>query len=411
MKTGCRVFRRDKKEKDMLPVYLDNNATTPCDPRVVEKMIPFFYTRYGNPGSRDHSYGWVAEEAVAGAREALAKLIGGPATRMVFTSGATESVNLALKGVMAAAGASRNHLLTAKTEHKAVLETCGYLAKNGCEVTYLEVDAAGQLSLERLEAAITPRTACIALMYANNETGVIHPVKEIGGIARRHGIRFFSDATQAVGKIAVDITGDALDLVAFSAHKIYGPKGVGALYTGEPGSQPALGAQMHGGGQEGGLRSGTLNVPGIVGFGAAAALCRQEMPAESQRLAGLRDELETRLLAEIPGATVHGGNPRLPHVSNLCLPGIDAEKLLLSLSESVALSRGSACNSSVERPSHVLAAMGVPAEAARASIRVSLGRFLRAEELSFAIESIVTGVREMQKTFQPAGVAGPYIGV
>lgn len=383
-----------------VPVYLDYNATTPCDPRVVECMLPYFTEYFGNASSKDHSFGWVARDAVDLARDQISRLIHARPGRLIFTSGATEAVNLALKGIADAGRGTGNHIITSKTEHKAVLDSCRFLEKNGCRVTYLDVGPDGGLSLDALERAITPETICIALMYANNETGVIHPVREIGALARRYGICFFSDATQAVGKIPVDVTRDQIDLMAFSAHKIYGPKGVGALYTGTPEIAHRLTAQMHGGTQENGLRSGTLNVPGIVGFGRAARLCEESMEQEPYRLGRLRDQLETALCAEIPGVSVNGGLDRLPHVTNLVFPGVESEQLLLSLSGYLAASRGSACSSNIQRPSHVLEAMGLDTAAAGQSVRISLGRFVTEEEILFVtgkIKMTVLACREMNR--------------
>ena len=379
-----------------LPVYLDYNATTPCDPAVAERMLPYFTDYFGNASSRDHSYGWIARDAVDEARRQVAKLVGARPAEIVFTSGATEAVNLALKGIAEAYRGAGNHIITQKTEHKAVLDSCAYLEENGCSVTYLDAEADGSLSLEALEQAITTGTCCIALMYANNETGVIHPVREIGALAKRHGVCFFSDATQAAGKIPVDVAGDHIDLMAFSSHKIYGPKGVGALYAASSRTAPGIRAQMHGGAQEKGLRSGTLNVPGIVGFGHAAALCSQTMDAEHERLQQLRDKIEAELTGAIPGARVNGGGRRLPHVTNLVLPGAASEELLLSLSGYLAASRGSACASNVQKPSHVLKAMGLSDYDARHSVRLSLGRFVTEEEVDFAIGKIKSAVRALQ---------------
>jgi cysteine desulfurase len=349
------------------PVYMDYNATTPCDPRVVDYMLPFFTTEFGNAASADHSYGWLAGERVEEAREQVAALVNAAPKQVVFTSGATESLNLALKGI--AESAEGNHLITCKTEHKAVLDTCEYLESKGYNITYLDVSSTGELSLDQLESAITDQTICIALMYANNETGVIHPVREIGAIARKYGIPFVCDATQAVGKIPVNIADTGL--LAFSAHKMYGPKGVGVLVTNR-----TFVPQQHGGKQEFGLRSGTLNTPGIIGFGKAAELCQQEMIEEAGRQRDLRDLIEQSL-----GLVVNGSNTRLPHVSNFLLPRGNAEQFLLSMSPYLAASRGSACSSGlVQQPSHVLKAMGLSDEEAHRAIRISLGRFTTMEE-------------------------------
>lgn len=378
-----------------LPIYLDYNATTPCDPRVVDIMLPYFTINYGNASSRDHSFGWIARDAVEAAREHVAKLIGANTQNILFTSGATESVNIALQGIAKAYASKGKHIITARTEHKAVLNTCKYLEETGYKITYLDVDAQGNISLETLENKITSETICIALMYANNETGVIHPVREIGAIATQHHTCFFCDATQAAGKIDIDVDRDNIDFMAFSAHKMYGPKGMGALYIGNKNKELNIPPLMHGGGQEYGLRSGTLNVPGIVGFGKAAMLCRNEMEVEGSRLQLLRDWLEEELLSSMPGSSVNGGSNRLPHVSNLLFPGTDNEQLLLLLSKSIAVSRGSACSSNVQKPSHVLKAMSLSDEDAHHSVRISLGRFVTEEEVIFAVDVIKKTIREM----------------
>jgi cysteine desulfurase len=375
------------------PIYMDYNATTPCDPRVVESMMPFFTLEFGNAASTDHRYGWMARESVEDAREQVASLIGATSKRVIFTSGATESVNLAIKGIAESLFTKGNHIITCKTEHKAVLDTCAYLETKGYQVTYLEVDARGQLSLESLEAAIGDKTICIALMYANNETGVVHPVQKIGVIARKHGVPFVCDATQAVGKIPVNVDQDGIDLLAFSAHKMYGPKGVGALFTGK--NLPVT--QQHGGNHEWGLRSGTLNTPAIIGFGKAAELCSQEMLADADRLRQLRDGMEHAL----PDLIVNGSENRLPHVTNFLLPQGDAEQLLLSLSPYLAASRGSACSSGlIQQPSHVLKAMGLSDAEAHRAVRISLGRFTTRDEADSVVQHLTKAIRALV----PAGV-------
>lgn len=380
-----------------LPIYLDYNATTPCDPRVVDSMLPYFTKNYGNASSKDHSFGWIARDAVEAAREHVAKLIGANTQNILFTSGATESVNIALQGIAKAYASKGKHIITARTEHKAVLNTCKYLEETGYKITYLDVNAQGNISLESLENKITSETICIALMYANNETGVIHPVREIGAISRQHHTCFFCDATQAAGKIAINVDRDNIDFMAFSVHKMYGPIGVGALYIGNKNKEINIPPLMFGGGQEYGLRSGTLNVPGIVGFGAAAMLCKKEMGAEGSRLRLLRDWMEGELLSAIPGSSVNGGSNRLPHVSNILFPDTDNEQLLLSLSKSIAISRGSACSSNVQKPSHVLKAMGLSDEEAHHSVRISLGRFVTEEEVMFAVDVIKKMILSRQR--------------
>lgn len=371
-----------------IPIYLDNQATTPCDPRVVEAMLPFFHEQFGNAASHTHSYGWHAAESVKQAREQLATLIGADPTEIIFTSGATESDNLGLKGVFERYRQKGNHIITCVTEHKAVLDTCAHIAELGGRLTLLPVDKQGLINLQQLEKAIGEDTILICLMYANNETGVIQPVREISRIARSQGVLFMSDATQAIGKIQVDVNKDGIDLMAFSAHKIYGPKGTGALYVRRRDPRVSLKSQMDGGGHENGLRSGTLNVPGIVGFGKACELCAQEMVTDTQRLQPLRDQLECALL-EMDEVYMNGSrNHRLPTVSNLAFGGLDGNQLMTELVKELAVSSGSACTSALPLPSHVLKAMGLPDALAKASIRFSLGRFTSAEEIAFAVEKI-----------------------
>ncbi len=371
-----------------LPVYLDYNSTTPCDPRVVEAMLPYFTKRFGNAASRSHALGWEAEEAVELAREQVAGLVGAEPKEIIFTSGATEGDNLAIKGVFDMYASKGNHIITVVTEHKAVLDTCHHLEKSGAEVTWLQVDKDGLINLADLEAAIRPATVLIAIMYANNEIGVIQPIREISAIARRHGILFFTDATQAVGKIPVDVNADGIDLMAFSAHKLYGPKGIGALYVRRKGPRVRLTAQMDGGGHERGMRSGTLNVPAIVGLGMACELCRLEMAADTLRISPLRDRLEERLLA-LDGARINGSRQyRLPMVTNISFAGVDGDALLAGLGKNVALSSGSACTSASMEPSYVLKALGLDDNLAHSSLRLGLGRFTTAEEVEYAIGQI-----------------------
>ena len=386
-----------------LPVYLDYNSTTPCDPRVVEAMLPYFTERFGNAASRSHARGWEAEEAVELAREQIAALVGAEPKEIVFTSGATESDNLAIKGVFEAYRSKGNHIITVVTEHKAVLDTCGHLAGKGGDITYLPVNKDGSIDLADLEAAIRPTTILIAVMFANNEIGLIQPVREISEIARRHGVLFFSDATQAVGKVPVEVNADGIDLMAMSAHKLYGPKGVGALYVRRRGPRVRLIAQMDGGGHERGMRSGTLNVPGIVGFGKACAISGQEMEVDRQRIQPLRDRLE-RALLELEGAQVNGGREhRLPQVTNISFAGVDGDALLAGLGKNVALSSGSACTSASMEPSYVLKALGVEDALAHASLRLGLGRFTTAEEVDYAIDEIGKTVGRLRES---SGVRG-----
>ena len=367
---------------------MDYSATTPVDKRVLEKMLPFFTENFGNAASGDHVYGWQAKEAVDNARNQIAQLINAKSSEIIFTSGATEAVNLSLKGLIEANSAKGNHIITQKTEHKAVLGTCRYLESKGCHVSYLDADENGNISLEELEKNITGKTVVIAVQYANNETGVIHPAKEIGAIAKKYDTLFFCDATQAVGKIPVDVANDNIDLLAFSGHKMYAPKGVGVLYVR---NQPKINLtiQQHGGNHERGKRSGTLNVPAIAGIGEAAAICQKEMYEEGIRLEQLRNLLENNLQKNIAGTTINGGKAkRLPQITNILFPNVNGEQLLLSLSGQLAASRGSACGSAQRIPSHVIQAMGLGDDAAHNSIRFSLGRFTTEEEINEVINII-----------------------
>lgn len=386
-----------------LPIYLDNNATTPYDPRVVEAMLPYFTEKFGNAASRSHAFGWVAEEAVDYAREQVAKLINAEPKEIIFTSGATEADNLALKGVFEMYASKGNHIITCTTEHKAVLDTCKHIEKLGGEVTYLPVKADGLIDLSELEKAITPKTILIAIMYGNNEIGVVQPIREISAIARKHGVLFFTDATQAVGKIPVDVQADGIDLMAFSAHKMYGPKGVGALYVRRKNPRVKVTAQMDGGGHERGMRSGTMNVPGIVGFGKACEICRNEMEAEAVRLSILRDKLEKGLL-ELEEAYVNGNTThRLPHVANISFKYVEGEGLMMGFNKNIALSSGSACTSASLEPSYVLKALGLGDDLAHSSLRFGLGRFTTEEQIDYtigAIKETVLKLREMSPLWE-----------
>jgi cysteine desulfurase len=386
-----------------LPVYLDYNSTTPCDPRVVEAMLPYFTLKFGNAASRSHARGWEAEEAVELAREQIAALVGAEPKEIVFTSGATEADNLAIKGVYEAYAAKGNHMITLTTEHKAVLDSCRHIERLGGEVTRLGVNDEGLIDLNDLEAAIRPTTILIAIMFANNEIGVIQPVRDISAIARKRGVPFFSDATQAVGKVPVDVNADGIDLMALSAHKLYGPKGIGALYVRRRSPRVRLTAQMDGGGHERGMRSGTLNVPGIVGFGKACALCAQEMETDRQRIAPMRDRLEQTLLT-LDGALVNGSREfRLPQTTNISFAGVDGDALLAGLGKNVALSSGSACTSASMEPSYVLKALGLEDRLAHASLRLGLGRFTTDEEIDYAIGEIGKTVGRLREN---SGVRG-----
>lgn len=387
-----------------LPVYLDNNATTPVDPGVLEAMLPYFTRLYGNTAVRHYAQGRMATDAVERAREQVSGLIGAEPGEIIFTSGATEAVNLALKGVYEMYASRGNHIITAATEHKAVLDTCRYLETKGAAVTVLPVDRYGHINLARLSEAITDKTILICLMYANNETGVLHPVSGISAIARQHRVLFFTDATQATGKIPVNITTDGIDLLAFSAHKMYGPKGVGALYIRRKNPRVRIVSQLHGGGHEHSLRSGTLNVPGIVGFGEACVRCAKDMDTAYRRMAVLRDRLETALLT--PGTTTINGDPtqRLPHVTNLFFRYPEGLALMADVAGKVALSGGSACSALSGTPSYVLKAMGADDDAARNALRFSLGRFTTAEEIDYSIQVLREATARL-KTGYPSHVS------
>jgi cysteine desulfurase len=385
-----------------LPIYLDNNATTPMDPRVLDAMLPYFNQKFGNAASRNHAFGWVAEEAVDYAREQVAKIIGANEKEIIFTSGATEADNLAIKGVFEMYKDKGNHIITTTTEHKAVLDTCKHIEKLGARVTYLPVKADGLIDLKELEAAMTSETILVSIMYGNNEIGVIQPIKEIAAIAHKFGALFMTDATQAVGKIPVDVIADGIDLLAFTAHKIYGPKGVGALYVRRKGPRVKVTAQMDGGGHERGMRSGTLNVPGIVGFGKACEICMQEMESEAKRLSALRDRLQNSLL-ELEESYVNGNvEHRLPHVANISFKYVEGEGLMMAMKD-LAVSSGSACTSASLEPSYVLKSLGLSDDLAHSSIRFGLGRFTTDEEVDYAIEvtkKSVTHLRELSPLWE-----------
>lgn len=378
-----------------LPIYLDNNATTPLDPRVLDAMLPYFTNKFGNAASRNHAFGWVAEEAVDYAREQAAKLIGCTEKEIIFTSGATEADNLGIKGVFEMYADKGNHIITATTEHKAVLDTCKHLEKLGAKVTYLNVKEDGLIDLTELEAAMTEQTILVTIMYGNNEIGVIQPVKEIAAIAHKHGALFMTDATQAVGKIPVDVNADGIDLLAFSAHKMYGPKGVGVLYVRRKNPRVKVTAQMDGGGHERGMRSGTLNVPGIVGLGKACELCRLEMADEAARLSALRDKLESSLTV-LEESYVNGNvQHRLPHVANISFKYVEGEGLMMAMKD-LAVSSGSACTSASLEPSYVLKSLGLSDDLAHSSIRFGLGRFTTEAEVDYAIENTKKAVNHLR---------------
>jgi cysteine desulfurase len=379
-----------------LPIFMDYHSTTPVDPRVLEAMLPYFTTSFGNAASRNHSFGWVAEKAVDDAREQIGKLIGASGKELVFTSGATESNNLALKGAAHFYKDRGNHIITTQIEHKSVLDTCKRLELEGFEVTYLPVEADGQVRPEAVRAAMTDRTILVSVMLANNEIGTIQPLKEIGQIVKERGALLHSDAVQGIGKIPFDVSDVQADLVSLTAHKIYGPKGVGALYVRRK-PRVRLEAQIDGGGHERGLRSGTLNVPGIVGFGKACEVAMQDMAVESARIAQLRDRLESRLMQVLPhvfrnGSVAH----RLPGNANLSFAYVEGEGLLMALKD-VAVSSGSACTSASLEPSYVLRALGIGEELAHTSIRYGLGRFTTEEEVDFVVKLTADKVQRLRE--------------
>lgn len=379
-----------------LPIYLDYNATTPCDPGVVEAMLPYFTTQFGNAASRHHSHGWQADAAVDMAREQVARLVGSEKNEIVFTSGATEATNLALKGVYETYSSKGNHIITCTTEHKAVLDTCKHLEKLGADITFLPVDSKGRISLAELETAIKPSTVLIAIMYANNETGTIQPISEIGSMAKKHNVLFFTDATQAAGKIPIDVNSDGIDLLAMSAHKMYGPKGVGALYVRRKGPRVRLTAQLDGGGHEKGFRSGTLNVPGIVGFGKACELSLQEMEKDAAHTTRLRDKLESGLL-KVEESFVNGDQTnRLPQTTNISFPYADSGGLLVAVGKEIAVSSGSACTSGSLEPSYVLKALGLNDEMAHSSLRFGVGRATTDEEVDFTVQLVTNAVKNLR---------------
>jgi cysteine desulfurase len=377
-------------------IYLDNNSTTPTDPRVVDTMLPYFYEKPGNAASRSHPFGWMAEEAVDYAREQIANLLEADTKEIIFTSGATEGDNLGIKGVFEMYASKGNHIITATTEHKAVLDTCQKLEKQGAEVTYLKVNNEGLIDLNELEAAITNKTILVCIMWANNETGVIQPMKAIGDICAKKGVLLMSDATQAVGKIPVNPRETGVHILAFTSHKMYGPKGVGALYVSRKNPRVKVTAQMDGGGHERGMRSGTLNVPGIVGFGKAAEIAKQEMAQDAERVSKLRDKLQAGL-CQMEETYINGTQEaRMPHVTNISFKHVEGEGLMMTFNKNIAVSSGSACTSASLEPSYVLVALGLGDDLAHSSIRFSLGRFTTEEEIDFTIEAITKGVNHMR---------------
>jgi cysteine desulfurase len=378
------------------PIYLDNNSTTPMDPRVLDAMLPYFNEKFGNAASRNHSFGWNAEEAVDYAREQVGRLIGCTSKEIIFTSGATEANNLAIKGVFEMYGSQGNHMITVSTEHKATLDACKKVEKMGGEVTYLSPNEDGLINLSDLESAITDKTILITIMYGNNEIGVIQDIKAISAIAKKNGILFHTDATQTVGKIPVDVIADGIDLMSFTAHKMYGPKGVGALYVRRKNPRVKVTSQMDGGGHERGMRSGTLNVPGIVGFGKACEIAQNEMDGEAVRLSAMRDRLEKELLT-IEEAYVNGNvQHRLPHVANISFKFVEGEGLMMGTKD-IAVSSGSACTSATLEPSYVLRALGRADELAHSSIRFSFGRQTTLEDIDQTADTLLDVVEKLRE--------------
>ncbi len=379
------------------PIYMDYHATTPVDPRVFEAMRPYFTELFGNPASRNHSFGWQAEDAVEKARKQIASLIGATAKEIVFTSGATESNNLAIKGIAEMYAEKGNHIITAATEHKATLDTCKRLEKEGVRVTYLQVQANGLIDMQQLRDAITDKTILISIMYANNEIGVVQPIAEIGKLAKEKGVLFHTDAVQAAGKIPVNVIADNIDLLSISGHKIYGPKGVGALYVRRKGPRVQLSAQIDGGGHERGMRSGTLNVTGIVGLGEACAIAQAEMPTESKRMAHMRDKLKDKLMSALDEVYINGTmEHRLPNNLNISFAFVEGESLLMGIND-IAVSSGSACTSATLEPSYVLKALGAGDDIAHSSIRFGLGRFNTEEEVDYVAAKVIEVVQKLRE--------------
>jgi cysteine desulfurase len=376
-----------------LPIYLDNHATTPVDPRVLDEMLPYFSQQFGNAASRNHSFGWTADEAVKAARRRAASLLGASPDEIVFTSGATESDNLAIKGVAESYRASGNHIITAATEHKAVLDSCHHLEKSGFRVTYLPVQADGLIDCAALERAVDDQTILVTIMAANNETGTLQPIAEIGRLCHQRGVIFHTDAAQAAGKIPLDVNAQNIDLLSISAHKLYGPKGVGLLYV-RNGAK--LSPIIDGGGHERGMRSGTLNVPGIVGLGKACEICQHEIPQESARIAALRDRLREKLLAGLDSVAINGSSERrLPGNLNVSFAGVEGEELLTAL-DGIAISSGAACTSAHIEPSYVLKALGLSDELAQASLRFGIGRFNTEAEIDYVADRVIDAVRQLR---------------
>src|SRR5918993_2365611 len=388
-----------------LPIYMDYHATTPVDPRVLEAMMPYFSQVFGNAASRNHPFGWEAEEAVEKARKQVADLIGANAKEIIFTSGATESTNLAIKGVAQMYAEKGNHIITAASEHKATLDTCKHLEKEGCRVTYLPLKADGLIDLDMLRESFTDKTILVSIMFANNEIGVLQPIREIGKICKERGVLVHTDGVQAIGKVPVHVIQDNIDLMSMSGHKIYGPKGVGALYVRRKSPRVQVTAQIDGGGHERGMRSGTLNVPGIVGLGEACAIAQREMPEESARLRSMRDRLKDRLMSELDEVFINGSfEHRLPHNLNISFAYVEGESLLMGIND-IAVSSGSACTSATLEPSYVLKALGMGDDLAHSSIRFGLGRFNTREEIDYTADrliEVVSKLRELSPLYEMA---------
>ncbi|PYX24742.1 MAG: IscS subfamily cysteine desulfurase [Acidobacteria bacterium] len=405
IKTATLEQRTQAPDGIKLPIYMDNHATTPMDPRVLEAMLPYFMEKFGNAASRNHPFGWTAEEAVEQAREQIAKLIGATAKEIIFTSGATESDNLAIKGVAEMYREKGNHIITAVTEHKAVLDTCKRLEKNGYRVTYLPVQKDGLVDLEDLKRAIDDKTILVTIMAANNEIGVLQPWREIGKICRERGVLFHTDGVQAVGKVPIDVNKDNIDLMSITAHKIYGPKGVGALYVRRKNPRVQISAIIDGGGHERGMRSGTLNVPGIVGLGKACALAKEEMAQEGAHLAALRDRLRDRIMGRLDEVYINGSmEHRLPGNLNISFAYVEGESLLMGIND-VAVSSGSACTSATLEPSYVLKALGTGDDLAHSSIRFGIGRFNTEAEVDYVADRVcetVERLRELSPLYEMA---------
>jgi len=379
------------------PIYLDNHATTRMDPRVLETMLPYFTEKFGNAASRNHEFGWEAEKAVDRARKQIADLIGATAKEIVFTSGATESDNLAIKGVAEMYAERGNHIITAATEHKAVLDTCKKLEKHGYRVTYLPLKGDGLIDLDMLKESFTDKTILVTIMYANNEIGVIQPIAEIGKMCRERGVLFHTDGVQAIGKVPVDVNKDNIDIMSITGHKIYGPKGVGALYVRRRNPRVQITAQMDGGGHERGMRSGTLNVPSIVGLGEACAIAQREMPEEMKRMRYLRDKLTSKLQAGLDEVFINGSmEHRLPQNLNMSFMYVEGESLLMGIND-VAVSSGSACTSATLEPSYVLKALGLGDDLAHSSIRFGIGRFNTEEEIDYVADKVIDVVKKLRE--------------